>query len=95
MIIGMGTPILTLPLSAAALREVDLVGVFRYANTYQESIELLSRRPSSMPDLSTLITHRFQGLEEIQDAFSMASKSKDESGRLVIKVVLDLAHKKD
>ncbi|KAI9875345.1 MAG: hypothetical protein M1830_008591, partial [Pleopsidium flavum] len=35
MLIGMGTPIQTLPISAAALREVDLMGVFRYANTYE------------------------------------------------------------
>ena len=39
MLVGMGHPIQTLPLAAAALREVDIVGVFRYANTYAESIE--------------------------------------------------------
>ena len=42
MLIGMGNPIQTLPVSAAALREVDLVGVFRYANTYKDAIELVA-----------------------------------------------------
>lgn len=41
-LIGMGSPIQTLPIGAAALREVDLIGVFRYANTYPTAIELLS-----------------------------------------------------
>ena len=90
MIVGMGTPILTLPMSAAALREVDLVGVFRYANTYKDVIELLSRRPSGMPDLTSLVTQRFRGMDKIEDAFSMAGKVKDESGNLVIKVVVDM-----
>lgn len=90
MIIGMGNPILTLPMSAAALREVDLVGVFRYANVYGKAIELLSNRPPNMPDLSTLVTHRFQGMDLISDAFAMAGKVKDDDGRLVLKVVVDM-----
>ncbi|POR36612.1 Sorbitol dehydrogenase [Tolypocladium paradoxum] len=90
MIIGMGTPILTLPMSAAALREVDLIGVFRYANTYKEAIKLLSNRPASMPDLSTLVTHRFKGMDHINDAFAMAGRVKDDEGRLVLKVVIDM-----
>ncbi|KAM4061180.1 alcohol dehydrogenase groES-like domain-containing protein [Hirsutella rhossiliensis] len=90
MIIGMGTPIITLPMSAAALREVDLIGVFRYANTYKEAIKLLSNRPASMPDLATLVTHRFKGMDHITDAFSMAAKVKDGAGRLVLKVVVDM-----
>ncbi|KAG6033411.1 hypothetical protein E4U41_006922 [Claviceps citrina] len=90
MIIGMGNPILTLPMSAAALREVDLVGVFRYANTYARAIELLSNRPAAMPDLSTLVTHRFKGIDRIPDAFAMAGKVKDDEGRLVLKVVVDM-----
>lgn len=95
MIIGMGTPILTLPMSAAALREVDLIGVFRYANTYKEAIKLLSNRPASMPDLATLVTHRFNGMDRIPDAFSMAAKVKDDAGRLVLKVVVDMGSKID
>lgn len=90
MIIGMGNPILTLPMSAAALREVDIVGVFRYANTYANAIKLLSNRPAAMPDLSSLVTHRFKGLGLIQDAFAMAGKVKDDEGKLVLKVVVDM-----
>ncbi len=90
MLIGMGTPILTLPMSAAALREVDLLGVFRYANTYARAIELLANRPAAMPDLSTLVTHHFKGIENIPKAFAMAGQVKDEQGKLVLKVVVDM-----
>ncbi|CAG9946473.1 unnamed protein product [Clonostachys rosea f. rosea IK726] len=90
MIIGMGNPILTLPMSAAALREVDLVGVFRYANTYQRAIEMLSKPPKTLPDLTKLITQRFTGLDHIQDAFKMAGQIKDADGNLVIKVFIEL-----
>ncbi|KAK4092152.1 sorbitol dehydrogenase [Purpureocillium lilacinum] len=90
MIIGMGTPVLTLPMSAAALREVDLLGVFRYANTYKRAIDLLSSPPPEMPDLKTLVTHRYKGMALIPDAFSMAARVKDEEGKLVLKVVVDM-----
>lgn len=91
MIIGMGTPILTLPISAAALREVDLIGVFRYANTYAAAIEMLSSPPVTLPDLTKLVTQRFKGMGHIREAFDMAGKVKDESGNLVLKVVVDMA----
>ncbi|KAI5463983.1 sorbitol dehydrogenase [Mariannaea sp. PMI_226] len=93
LIIGMGTPVLTIPISAAALREVDLVGVFRYANTYRQVIDLLADRPSSMPDLSKLLTQRFKGMDRIEEAFKMAGKVKDDSGNLVIKVLVDMTSK--
>ncbi|KAK1066982.1 hypothetical protein LTR33_011456 [Friedmanniomyces endolithicus] len=91
MLVGMGHPIQTLPLGAAALREVDIVGVFRYANTYSESIEIvqLAARSPEGPDFSKLVTHRFRGLEEASKAFEMAGKTKDADGKLVIKVVID------
>ncbi|KAJ4496452.1 chaperonin 10-like protein [Lentinula lateritia] len=42
-LVGMGSPILSsFPISAAATREVDLIGSFRYADTYNEAVELLS-----------------------------------------------------
>ncbi|KXT03905.1 hypothetical protein AC578_9231 [Pseudocercospora eumusae] len=91
MLVGMGHPIQTLPLGAAALREVDIVGVFRYANTYQESIDLVLQASKSAdgPDFSKLITHRFAGLAEAVKAFEMAGKTKDADGKLVLKVIID------
>ncbi|KAG4442683.1 hypothetical protein IFR05_001790 [Cadophora sp. M221] len=89
MLIGMGSPIQTLPISAAALREIDLVGVFRYANTYEEAIQLVSSSNPLLPDLSKLITQTFKGFDSIPDAFAMAGQVKDDKGNLVLKVVVD------
>lgn len=90
MIIGMGTPIQTLPVSAAALREVDLVGVFRYANTYREVIDLLSSKNPLLPPVEKLITQRYEGLDNIPQAFDMAAKVKDDKGNLVLKVMVNM-----
>jgi len=91
MLVGMGHPIQTIPLGAAALREVDIVGVFRYANTYAESIEIVQAGLKSPdgPDFSKLVTHRFKGLANASKAFEMAGKTKDDEGKLVLKVVID------
>ncbi len=88
MIVGMGNPVQTLPISAAALREVDIVGTFRYANTYPRAIELVASKDSGLPDLQKLVTHRYRGLESVPDAFAMAGRASDEEGRLVLKVVV-------
>jgi L-iditol 2-dehydrogenase len=85
----MGNPIQTLPISAAALREVDLVGVFRYANTYDEAIKIVSSGDPLLPDLSKLVTQRYRGLENIPDAFAMAGRVKDNEGKLVLKVLIE------
>ncbi|KAK7731076.1 hypothetical protein SLS53_008794 [Cytospora paraplurivora] len=89
MIIGMGNPIQTLPISAASLKEVDLVGVFRYANTYPRVIELLSSKNPLLPPVEELITHRFKSLDSIPEAFNTAGKVKDDEGNLVLKVMVD------
>ena len=89
LLVGMGTPVMTLPLGAAALREVDLRGVFRYSNTYPEAVELVSRHDPNGPDFSKLVTHRFKGFEQAEKAFQMAGRTKDDDGKLVIKVVIE------
>lgn len=89
MLVGMGHPVQTLPLAAAALREVDIVGVFRYANTYPESIQIVQQASKAGIDLTKLVTHRFSGLAAAPEAFEMAGKTKDEGGKLVLKVVID------
>ncbi|TAQ90478.1 hypothetical protein B7494_g1174 [Chlorociboria aeruginascens] len=89
MLIGMGNPIQTLPISAAAHREIDLVGVFRYANTYEEAIKIISSGNPLLPDLTKLITQRYKGFESIPAAFATAGKVKDDDGNLVLKVFVD------
>jgi L-iditol 2-dehydrogenase len=95
LMIGMGTPIQTLPISAAALREVDLLGVFRYADTYPSCIEMLQKAAKEIkagglvPDVTRLITHRVHGLEDASKAFELAGRPVDEQGSMVLKVVIE------
>lgn len=90
LLVGMGTPIQTLPMSAAALREVDLIGVWRYANCYPRGLEIMEKsiEEASVPDLRTLVTHSFKGLSSVPEAFSMAGRTSDDTGALVVKVVV-------
>lgn len=85
--VGMGTPIQTLQMSAAHLKEVDIIGIFRYANTYPTGIKLLAS--GALPSLDNMITHRFQGLDQVRDAFELASKQMDREGNLVLKVLIE------
>ncbi|XXH02180.1 hypothetical protein Hte_008548 [Hypoxylon texense] len=91
LIIGMGMSVQTLPIMAASVKEVDLVGVFRYANMYREAIDLLASGNPLLPDVRKLVTHRFQGLDHVPEAFDTAAKVKDDKGDLVIKVMVDMA----
>lgn len=86
----MGTPIQTLPVSAAALREVDLVGVWRYANCYPRGLEIMERCATndSVPDIRALVTHSYNGLPSVPEAFAMAGRTSDNTGSLVVKVVV-------
>ncbi|EFJ11947.1 hypothetical protein SELMODRAFT_271876 [Selaginella moellendorffii] len=83
-LIGMGHTEMTLPLTgAAAAREVDVVGVFRYRNTYPLCIQLLE---SKRIDVKPLITHRFGfSQQEVVEAFETSAK-----GGSAIKVMFNL-----
>jgi L-iditol 2-dehydrogenase len=90
IMVGMGTPIQTVPLSAAHLREVDILGIFRYANTYQTGIRLLAGKgPMKLPSLDGMVTHKFKGLGAAKKAFELAGRTIDDDGNLVIKVVIE------
>ncbi|KXJ92210.1 chaperonin 10-like protein [Microdochium bolleyi] len=94
IMVGMGTPIQTLPISVAHLREIDILGIFRYANTYAAGIRLLCAASSpagvgGFPSLDGMITHRFKGLDAAKQAFELASRTSDDEGNLVIKVVIE------
>jgi len=87
VMVGMGTPIQTLPMSASHLKEVDIVGVFRYANTYPTGIKIISS--GCLPSLDNMITHRFRGLSAAKEAFELAGKTMDKEGKLVLKVLVE------
>lgn len=90
IMVGMGTPIQTVPLSAAHLREVDILGIFRYANTYPTGIRLLSGKGNmQIPSLDDMVTHKFKGLGSAKEAFELASRTVDNEGKLVLKVVIE------
>ncbi|GLB42383.1 putative groES-like protein [Lyophyllum shimeji] len=86
MLIGMGTRNVVLPLSSAALREVDIHGSFRYANTYPAALALLSS--GKLKNVEKLITHRFP-LRDTQRAFDLLARGQDEEGKMVLKIMIE------
>lgn len=86
--VGMGTPVQTLPMSASHLKEVDIIGIFRYANTYATGIKIISS--GVLPSLDNMITHRFKGLAAVKEAFELAGKTTDKEGNLVLKVLVEV-----
>lgn len=85
--VGMGTPVQTLPMSASHLKEIDIIGIFRYANTYATGIKIISS--GVLPSLDNMITHRFKGLGAAKEAFDLAGKTTDKDGNLVLKVLIE------
>ena len=86
MLVGMGSRNVTLPLSAAATREVDIHGSFRYAHTYPQALALLAS--GKLPNIERIITHRFS-LKDTARAFELLSRGRDEEGNMVIKVMVE------
>ncbi|KAM8893721.1 sorbitol dehydrogenase isoform 1-T1 [Spinachia spinachia] len=64
-LVGVGAQMVTVPLINAALREVDIRGVFRYCNTWPMAIAMLA---SGKVNVKPLVTHRFP-LEQAAQAF--------------------------
>ncbi|KAF8205444.1 chaperonin 10-like protein [Mycena galopus ATCC 62051] len=85
MLIGMGSRNVMLPLSSAALREVDIQGSFRYANTYPAALALLAS--GKLDNVDKLVTHRFS-LAQTAQAFNLLARGKDEAGNMVLKVMI-------
>ncbi|WP_413379943.1 NAD(P)-dependent alcohol dehydrogenase [Alkalihalobacillus sp. 1P02AB] len=60
--------------------EIDVYGVFRYANTYPAAIQALSRADV---DIRNIITHRYD-LKDIKEAVEMARTQKETSIKIMI-----------
>lgn len=81
-LVGMGAPLATIPILNASIREVDLLGVFRYRHTYPKCVELLA---SGRVDVMPLITHRFQFTDEsILEAFETCRTGRDGAMKCMI-----------
>lgn len=63
-----------------AHREIDICGVYRYANTYPMGIELLK---SGVSDVESLITDRYP-LKEAKQALEQASTNKQASLKVMV-----------
>ncbi|KZT54646.1 GroES-like protein [Calocera cornea HHB12733] len=85
VLVGMGTPAAMFPLSAAALREVDVIGVFRYHHTYPEALRLIGS--GALAGIEKMVTHRF-ALEDARAAFELLAKGGDDKSGMVIKVMV-------
>ncbi|MDZ5078286.1 NAD(P)-dependent alcohol dehydrogenase [Nesterenkonia sp. HG001] len=69
VLIGMGADDVMIPLTTVQNRELEVTGVFRYANTWPTAIELVR---SGRVDLDRLVTGRFS-LEQTAEALTAAA----------------------
>lgn len=80
-IVGMGASSdVKLPLFNALSREVDIRGVFRYANDYQDALALIA---AGQINLKPLITHNFK-IEETLEAFKTAETGAGNAIKVMI-----------
>ncbi|RVE74457.1 hypothetical protein OJAV_G00022390 [Oryzias javanicus] len=63
VLVGLGAEMATVPLINAAVREVDIRGVFRYCNTWPMAIAMLA---SGQVNVKPLVTHRFPLQQAVQ-----------------------------
>lgn len=82
-LVGMGHHEMTVPLTPAAAREVDVVGIFRYKNTWPICLEFIR---NGKIDVKPLITHRFGFTQkDVEEAFATSA-----GGGNAIKVMFNL-----
>ncbi|KAJ6580012.1 chaperonin 10-like protein [Mycena vulgaris] len=85
MFVGMGAGNVMVPLSTAAVREVDIQGAFRYANIYPVALALFVS--GKLKNIDALVTHRFS-LERTAEAFDLLARGKDADSKMVLKVMI-------
>lgn len=80
VIVGCGPPEVKIPLVSALTREVDIRGVFRYANDYPAALALVT---SGKANVKRLVTHHFD-ITETADAFAASRYGHDGAIKVMI-----------
>ncbi|KPI97076.1 PREDICTED: sorbitol dehydrogenase-like [Papilio xuthus] len=70
VLVGMGSPELTVPLAGSVAREVDIRGIFRYVNEYPIALSMVA---SGQINVKPLVSHHYS-LEETLEAYEVARK---------------------
>lgn len=84
-IVGFGPPEVKLPIVNAAIREVDIRGIFKFANTYPTALAMIA---SGAINVKPLVTHRFK-LEDSHKAFETATTGAGGAIKVMIRCCRD------
>ena len=80
VLVGMGSPVQSINIGAAALREIDLVGLWRYANTFTTAIDLIA---SGKLDVKSMVSHTFD-LSNAKEALELVVAKPPELIKCII-----------
>ena len=79
--VGLGATEVKMPIVHAAVHEIDIRGIFRYANCYPAAIAMVA---SGKVNVKPLVTHRYSLKDAIQ-AFETARDGKDGAIKVMLK----------
>lgn len=80
VVVGLGSDIAEIPVAEVVAKELDVVGIFRYANTYRTGIELMRDAKVSLRDL---VTHRFP-MDRVPEAIAAAMDPNSASIKVIV-----------
>ena len=79
--VGLGAEHIKLPIVHAAVHEIDIRGIFRYANCYPAAISMVA---SGKINVKPLVTHRYD-LKDAIKAFETARDGTDGAIKVMLK----------
>ncbi|KAI1290162.1 Sorbitol dehydrogenase [Halotydeus destructor] len=82
-LVGLGKPLIQVPIAQCSLKEIDLLGVCRFRNCFPMAVKMLSTL-----DLAPIVTHTFK-LEDVFSAF--ATMERGEGLKVVVDCQVDSA----